>query len=148
MVSLYKQSVSHFTRKWYPDSFGHVRSAGSLKLSGFYSPVVAEAVAILHGVRLAFDSGLSLLLVESDALGVINVLKGSVVPSSDLGLIISDIFFVCNRFNVLGFPFIPRKGNMVANALAKGAISSDANVVWTHCCLPLVEVLVQTDFPD
>ncbi|KAL5802397.1 hypothetical protein ACOSQ4_030702 [Xanthoceras sorbifolium] len=123
-----------------------VRAAGSLKLLAFYSPVLVEAVAILHGVWLAFDSGLSPLLVESDALGVINVLKDGVVPSSDLGLIISYIFLVCSCFNVLGFSFIPRKGNMVADALAKGAISSGANVVWTDCCPPLVEVLVQADF--
>ncbi|KAL5854354.1 hypothetical protein ACOSQ4_004156 [Xanthoceras sorbifolium] len=123
------------------DSLGQVKAVGSLKLLAFYSPMLAEAVAILHGVQLAFDSGLSPLLVESDALGVINVLKGGVVPSSDLVLIISDIFHAYSRFIVLGFSFISRKGNMVVDVLAKGAISSFDNSVWIDCCPPLVDLL-------
>ncbi|KAL5822818.1 hypothetical protein ACOSQ3_020723 [Xanthoceras sorbifolium] len=116
------------------DSLGQVKAAGSSKLSAFFLPLLAEVVAILHGVRLALDSGLSHLLVESDVVGVINVLKGGVAPSSDLGLIISDIFFVCSSLNVLRFSFISRKENSVADALPKGAISS----VWFDCCPPLI----------
>ncbi|KAL5757849.1 hypothetical protein ACOSP7_020460 [Xanthoceras sorbifolium] len=92
----------------------HFRRREGGSCQPFFLPLLAEAVAILHGVRLALDLGLSHLLVESDAMGVINVLKGGVAPSSDLGLIISDIFFVCSSLNVLRFSFISRKENSVA----------------------------------
>ncbi|KAL5808299.1 hypothetical protein ACOSQ3_028990 [Xanthoceras sorbifolium] len=79
--------------------------------------------AVLHGVRLSLHSGLSPLLVESNALGVINVLKEGSVPCSDLGLVVSDIFDICRSLSVFSFSFVPRYVNKVGDALAKAALS-------------------------
>ncbi|KAL5783336.1 hypothetical protein ACOSP7_008365 [Xanthoceras sorbifolium] len=113
---------------------GGTMAAGSVKLEAFFSPEVAEAVAIYHGIQLAIDSGLSPLFVESDALGVINILKSGSIPSSDLGLDISDIFNICSRSNVLSFSFIPRAANKVADALARATCFSDLNLFWIESC--------------
>ncbi|KAL5773532.1 hypothetical protein ACOSQ2_013456 [Xanthoceras sorbifolium] len=124
------------------DCHGQVRVASSLKLSASFSPLLAEAVAILHEVRLAFNSGLLTLLVESDAQGDINVLKEGVILRSDLGLVISDIFHVCRSLNILCFSFIPRKGNMVADSLTKSALSSISDCYWFKTYPQLMELLV------
>ncbi|KAL5831728.1 hypothetical protein ACOSQ4_017082 [Xanthoceras sorbifolium] len=87
------------------DDLGRMRAAGSIGITASLDPSLAKAMAVLHGIRLAIDSGFSPILVESDALGVINVLRDGVIPSSYLGLIVLDIFsfvfvllLLCNLF--------------------------------------------------
>ncbi|KAL5822912.1 hypothetical protein ACOSQ3_020836 [Xanthoceras sorbifolium] len=101
------------------DEVGRIRVAGSVCVTVLYDPILAEATAVLHGIRLAIDSGFSPMLVESDALGVINVLKEGVIPCSNLDLIVSDIFQLCFCSSVLSFSFMPRYANKVTDALAK-----------------------------
>ncbi|KAL5850131.1 hypothetical protein ACOSQ4_008144 [Xanthoceras sorbifolium] len=59
--------------------------------------MVAEALAILYGTRMAVDAGLSPILVKSDALSVINILRNRSFPCSNFGLIIADIFQLFER---------------------------------------------------
>ncbi|KAL5845767.1 hypothetical protein ACOSQ3_009291 [Xanthoceras sorbifolium] len=75
---------------------GLIMAAGSVCVGAFYSPQVAEVVALLHGLRFAVDSGLSNVHVESDAQGVIKLLQDHSIPCSDLGLVISDILSMTN----------------------------------------------------
>ncbi|KAL5835512.1 hypothetical protein ACOSQ3_015070 [Xanthoceras sorbifolium] len=124
------------------DDFGHVRAAGSLKLKTFFHPLLAEAVALLHGVWATLSSGFSPILVESDALGVVNVLKEGSSPTSDL----VGIRVVCRSLNILCFSFVPRTMNKFVDALAKVALSSISYYFLFEVCLPLVELLVQDDF--
>ncbi|KAL5825608.1 hypothetical protein ACOSQ3_021671 [Xanthoceras sorbifolium] len=129
------------------DSLERVRAAGSVSVAALFSPILAEATAVLHGIRLAIDTGFSPLLVESDALGVINVLRTGSIPCSDLGLIISDIFQFCRCSIVFSCSFIPRIANRVADSLAKAAISSVEDRFWFEVCPFIVELLVQDDSP-
>ncbi|KAL5753071.1 hypothetical protein ACOSQ2_023578 [Xanthoceras sorbifolium] len=124
------------------DNVGHVRVAGSLKMNTFLSPLLDEAMALLQEVRAVLRLGFCPILVESDAIGVVNVLKDGSSLASDLGIIISDIRSVCRSLNVLYFSFVPRTVNKVADALAKAALSSVSDCVWTEVCPPLVELLV------
>ncbi|KAL5823689.1 hypothetical protein ACOSQ4_021589 [Xanthoceras sorbifolium] len=110
------------------DSLERVRAAGSVSV-------------------LAIDTGFSPLLVESDALAVINVLRTGSVPCSDLGLIISDIFRFCRCSIVFSCSFIPGIANRVADSLAKAAISSVEDRFWFEVCPFIVELLVQDDSP-
>ncbi|KAL5799334.1 hypothetical protein ACOSQ3_032390 [Xanthoceras sorbifolium] len=111
------------------------------------NPLLSKATTVLHGIRLAIDSGSSPLLVESDALGVINDLKEGVIPCSDLGLIVSDIFQLCFWFDISAFCFVPRVANKVADILAKAAISFGSSHFWFDFCPPFVELLVREDAP-
>ncbi|KAK3198904.1 hypothetical protein Dsin_022319 [Dipteronia sinensis] len=52
------------------DCEGFVMAVSAQRIQANYSPQVAEAVALLHGIILAADAGLSSIVVESDALGV------------------------------------------------------------------------------
>lgn len=52
-----------------------------------FTPQVAEAVAILHGIELAIDSRLVPMIVESDALGVVKMVNSC-------SMIISPVYLV------------------------------------------------------
>ncbi|KAL5831206.1 hypothetical protein ACOSQ4_016560 [Xanthoceras sorbifolium] len=56
------------------NSAGLVVGAGALPLLANLSPLLAEATAILYGIRFVRDFGLAPVHVESDSLGVINSL--------------------------------------------------------------------------
>ncbi|KAL5843086.1 hypothetical protein ACOSQ3_013689 [Xanthoceras sorbifolium] len=124
------------------DNLGQVKAAGSMKLLAFFLPLLAEAATVLYGVWLALRSGLSPILVESDTLGVVNVIKGGSIPCSNLGLFVSDIFSVCRSLNILGFSFAPRTVNKVDDVLAKVALSVVSDCFWSETRPPLVELLV------
>ncbi|KAL5802001.1 hypothetical protein ACOSQ3_033633 [Xanthoceras sorbifolium] len=74
----------------------------SRKFVGTVSIEVAEATALLNGLHLAIESGFSRLLVESDALNIINYLSLPDPPLSEVGLIISDIL-ICLLESMLSF---------------------------------------------
>ncbi|KAL5782119.1 hypothetical protein ACOSP7_007148 [Xanthoceras sorbifolium] len=129
------------------DDLGRMKDAGSVGITASLDPSLAEAMAVLHSIRLAIDSGFSHILVESDALDMINILRDGVIPSSDLGLIVLDIFQFCLCSSVISFSFVPRTTNKVANALAKGTVSFGSDCFWYNVCPPFVEILVQEDSP-
>ncbi|KAL5844996.1 hypothetical protein ACOSQ4_010954 [Xanthoceras sorbifolium] len=126
---------------------GQVMAATSLRLTANFSPLVAEAAAVLHGLRLAKDIGVASLLIESDAKGVIHAINLGLAPCSDVGLVISDIFVLARELNVLSFSFVPRIANRVADFLANAAYSFAFDLVWIEPCPPDVVLLVQDDFP-
>ncbi|KAL5847389.1 hypothetical protein ACOSQ3_010913 [Xanthoceras sorbifolium] len=103
----------------------------SRKLVGSVSIEIAEASAILNGFQLAFDSGFSSLLVESDALSVVNYLLNGNPPNSKVGLIISDILMLCSRASV-SLSFVPRS----ANSLARYSFRIDNVAIWLEDAPP------------
>ncbi|KAK3200780.1 hypothetical protein Dsin_024195 [Dipteronia sinensis] len=73
------------------DLTGFVMSASSQKNSAMYSPQVAEAIAIRQGLQFARDTGLYLVVVESDAAVVVDWIKNGVRNCSEVDLIITHI---------------------------------------------------------
>ncbi|KAL5784703.1 hypothetical protein ACOSQ2_007095 [Xanthoceras sorbifolium] len=67
------------------DCHGIFMAGLSRKLSGLVSIEIAEAAAILNGLHLAIEFGFTRLLVESDALTVINCLSLNHPPRSEIG---------------------------------------------------------------
>ncbi|KAL5823166.1 hypothetical protein ACOSQ4_021066 [Xanthoceras sorbifolium] len=130
------------------DFDGLISVDGSIKLVGHFNPLLAEALAICHGLQMALESGFTSLLVESDALGVINAINSHVVGSSDLGLILSDIFLLASSITASSFSFIPRLANKVADALAKAGLLAVLDLYWVESYPPFLEKLVQNDIPE
>ncbi|KAL5764465.1 hypothetical protein ACOSQ2_017059 [Xanthoceras sorbifolium] len=96
----------------------------------------------------AVRSGSSSFLVESDVLGVINTISSNLLPCSDMGLVLSDIYCLASSLQVSSFSFIPILANKVANALAKVALNIPSDLFWIDSCPPSVELLVQEDVPE
>ncbi|KAL5800870.1 hypothetical protein ACOSQ3_032502 [Xanthoceras sorbifolium] len=110
----------------------------SRKLFGSVSIEVAEASAILNGLHLAIDSGFTYLLVESNALNVINFLIEKKPPNSEVGLVIVDILAICNSATVT-FSFVPRCANSVAHELARNSFFIDDVCIWLEDAPPWLD---------
>ncbi|KAK2638091.1 hypothetical protein Ddye_025886 [Dipteronia dyeriana] len=66
--------------------------ASSTQVAGaFFSPMVAEAMAILTGLEFAQESGLFPCMVESNAQIVVKLIQSDIVPLSEVGIVIRDI---------------------------------------------------------
>ncbi|XP_074271509.1 uncharacterized protein LOC141595440 [Silene latifolia] len=81
-------------------------------------PELAEAWAVLEGLKEARRSGYTKVEVESDCRGVVADLKARRSGRSELALIYADIFSLCNLFDVFSFSFVSRNYNTVAQGLA------------------------------
>ncbi|KAL5850480.1 hypothetical protein ACOSQ3_008533 [Xanthoceras sorbifolium] len=68
-------------------------------LLGLFSPDIGEALAILLGLRLAIDMGLSTVCVESDAASIVKQLSSRATSCSDIGLVLDDILSLAVDFS-------------------------------------------------
>ncbi|KAK1560929.1 hypothetical protein Q3G72_032435 [Acer saccharum] len=96
---------------------GLVMGSSLQSISACFSPQVAEAMAILRGIRFA-----TLICVESDAKVVVGMINGGVAPLADIGLVVQDILSFVRRF-LISISFASRRVNLVAHSLAQLALS-------------------------
>ncbi|KAK2649436.1 hypothetical protein Ddye_016925 [Dipteronia dyeriana] len=73
------------------DGGGEVLACRAVPILADFSPVISEALAILHGLRFALEIGRVPCLVETDSLVIINLLRNDVMPFAEVGLIVQDI---------------------------------------------------------
>ncbi|KAI9174576.1 hypothetical protein LWI28_019508 [Acer negundo] len=80
--------------------------------------MVAEVVAVLRGIILAIETGLTPFVVEIDALVVVNLIQGGKAPLADVGLIIAEIL---NKLNSVfgGFTISLNKLHLSINETVK-----------------------------
>ncbi|KAK1552005.1 hypothetical protein Q3G72_008744 [Acer saccharum] len=69
---------------------------------------LSEAVAILRGIELPVGKGLVPILVETDALCVVNLIGAGSTISSDVGLVIGDIMAFLHNMHGSKVVFAPR----------------------------------------
>ncbi|KAK3199817.1 hypothetical protein Dsin_023232 [Dipteronia sinensis] len=74
---------------WHFDKSGDNSVRSGYK--AMFSPLVAEAMAVLRGILLALERSLVPFVIESDALNVVDLIKSGRSPSTDVGTMISDI---------------------------------------------------------
>ena len=86
------------------------------------SALMAEALAIRSAVMYAASSNVKSLMIRSDSLSLVKLLKerGS-VPA--LFGILFDIYHFSSSFDVVSFSYVPRLSNVLADSLAKSALS-------------------------
>ncbi|KAI9174054.1 hypothetical protein LWI28_011217 [Acer negundo] len=80
---------------------------------------VAEAMALLYGIRGAVVAGFVPTVVELYARMVVDIVNSGIVPFANIGNIIADILYVihCNPITV---SFVPRLTNSVVGYLLYG----------------------------
>ncbi|KAK2651819.1 hypothetical protein Ddye_011675 [Dipteronia dyeriana] len=125
------------------DMSGKVKVAASLKLQAMVSPLVAEVMAVWHGVILASKSGFVPFHVEYDSLQVVDLVNKG-VPSADVSSAINLILEFLTACPDWCF-HVPRTSNLVAHNLAKMVLSAVGDCCWLDSCPPCVERLVQLD---
>ncbi|CAL9220704.1 unnamed protein product, partial [Arabidopsis halleri] len=107
----------------FKDSQGITLSQGSASRPFVPSALAAEALAVKHALLAALDNELLIVQVFSDSQTLVRLLiaKESTV---ELKGIIKDISLLRLRFISLSFRFVSRTFNVLADSLAKSALSS------------------------
>ncbi|KAL5737670.1 hypothetical protein ACOSP7_030431 [Xanthoceras sorbifolium] len=127
------------------DQSGCLKSAAALIFPGFFSVAAAEAMAVFEGFRLAVSSRFSPFFIESDSLEVVKLCGGLSSSRCEVDSIIQDILFHFGCF-ADSLAFVSRNCNNVAHCLAKRALESSSNSVWSSSFPDWLFKLVQKDF--
>ncbi|KAK3198140.1 hypothetical protein Dsin_021555 [Dipteronia sinensis] len=127
---------------------GLIMGSSAQRIEANFSSQIAEAVAILRGIVFAKDMGLLPAVVESDALGVVNLINTGSSISADVGVVLSDILNIISTGGIELVQYVPRMANMVAHSIARMALSISQDCFWVEECPPSVGSLVLRVLPS
>ncbi|GMI79638.1 hypothetical protein HRI_001633100 [Hibiscus trionum] len=99
-------------------STGFVWGGGAHFIQEAHSADFVEAQAVIHALRFATSRGFNKIIIECDALVVVNKLKNKLSDFSMLGVILEEAKQLMNSFEDVRVCYIHRFGNRVAHALA------------------------------
>nr|VDD32897.1 unnamed protein product [Brassica oleracea] len=83
---------------------------------------MAEALAIRSAVMYAASSNVKSLMIRSDSLSLVKLLKERGSVPAFFGILF-DIYQFSSSFDVVSFSYVPRLSNVLADSLAKSALS-------------------------
>jgi ribonuclease HI len=81
----------------------------------------AEAVALKNGLNLCGFVGCNRIIVESDCMKVIEVMKNGESSLGSVAAIYEECAFICRSFSHVSFSHCPREGSRAADSLASRA---------------------------
>lgn len=93
-------------------------------IRGSFYPSLAEALSIREALSWMHSLAYSDIVIESNALVVIEALNNPISDNSSLGLIVDNRKLLARNFSSSQFVFIYRSANQVVNALAGEAVST------------------------
>ena len=91
--------------------------------SNVLTPFVIEALSFREILSWLIEVGMSSMLLESDALVVINTIKHCKVDDAYFGLIIADFISLLKEIPNCSISFVRRSAKQVAHVLARATIS-------------------------
>lgn len=114
------------------------------KVDGAIDSMYIEAVAVLKALDVALSIGLDRVILEGDALGVIQAISRKDEDFSLLGNITKDIQLKMSSFSYCNVQHVRREANEVANRAVKRALLCNEFTVWMEDpLLFLADVLLQ-----
>ena len=120
------------------DCNGLVVAALSKYLPGRFAADQVEALAMEQGILLAQELQLSRVILESDALAVVQALNDN-STGNELGHILQGILLLCESFEFCSFKHVNRVFNVVAHELAQLARCGESSCLWygvfPPCCV-------------
>ena len=105
------------------DNNGAVLASCSEKMFQAYKAEETEALAARKALMFAHELGFQSVILEGDALGLIQALKSQEQNVCPLSLLVEDVKVYSNHFRRVLYSHIKRNGNSIAHSLAKHAIS-------------------------
>ena len=90
--------------------------------------LLAEAWGLANGLKLAVESNVSNLLVESDSAILINLLQNSCLDLHPLGTLLLNCKCIMNSFSSCSVKHIHRERNVVADCLAKRSFNQEIGI--------------------
>ena len=126
------------------DCQGCLIVASSKLLPSTFSAEVTKALALQDGVLLALELGISHVIVESNALSIIQAINEGVL-GGELGHIVQNIKDISSSFSWCSFQHLNRSGNRASHELARAARDSGVTQVWKGVCPSFVEHIILKD---
>ena len=114
------------------DDEGTMIAAKNGVMNGLVNPAMAEAMSCREALSWLKSLNIDKVIVESDALQVINSLNGEHGDKSYFGSIINDCKILSKDFGVCLFQFVKRSANQVAHMLAKATGSMSDRGTWFY----------------
>ena len=93
------------------------------------SSLVAKAIAIREGMKLANNCLCESIVLESDNLKIIEACKNKKIIG-EIAIVLEDIEALKNMFTSCGFIWTPREGNRVAHHIAQLAMAGSLEQDW------------------
>jgi ribonuclease HI len=100
------------------DHVGILKRGQAIMYENVSTVLIMEALAIRDGVKLAADSGLSRIEVETDANEVVKLWRGRNEGRSEIAPILREIDELSNNFEYFQLNFIGREANEAAHICA------------------------------
>jgi ribonuclease HI len=92
--------------------------------------MMAEAMAVLHGLRMVNRLGFNSIEIESDSIKVIQLCIGEERIWNDATAIYADIFEQVASIGHVEFSHCRRETNMVAHEIARNSLSTRTSCNW------------------
>lgn len=97
--------------------------SGAQIVDSVSSPLMAETLALRHGMEVMLQSGIHTATIFSDCLTLIRVINSNSQIKEIYG-VLQDIDRLSSKFASILFRFIPRSQNREADVLAKQALKA------------------------
>lgn len=107
--------------------------------------LMAEAMSCQEALSWLKQQGLDNIILELEALNVVNALNNNIPMLSPIGLILFDCTHLMSFFNNLRLLYVNGSVNRVAHLLAKAVESSTCRGIWTRFCLSLIRDIIAYD---
>ena len=104
------------------DTNGAILASCAEKIGHAYKADETEALAALKGLTFTHELGFLNVVLEGDALGLIQALKSQEQNLSPWGLLVEDVKAYGTKFRRVLYSHVKRNGNSVAHNLAKHTI--------------------------
>ncbi|TXG58077.1 hypothetical protein EZV62_015906 [Acer yangbiense] len=109
------------------------------RIHACYSHLVAEAMAMLHGIIFEIETRLITIIVEFDALGVVKLVNVGGSFFADIGLVVNDIVTHFKGIKCGLMVFMSKKANYVAYTLSKMTLGVNEDCFWLKEYPPCVD---------
>ncbi|XP_074289360.1 uncharacterized protein LOC141614514 [Silene latifolia] len=101
------------------DANGRVLWTGSKRVRAGWDVAIAEAQAAIFGLEVAQARNETSIILESDALNLVNAIRTKLLTRTPLGLGVDDICYLLSSFPSYVVSHVKRGGNTVAHAVAR-----------------------------
>ena len=124
------------------DSKGDQMVAACVRTEANWDAETTETYVVFQGLKIAREAGIQDLVMESEALRVVQALQGS-KRRSCASIFINKALSLVPCFNIVSFCHVNSSANSVAHELAKHALCLEGETVWLEkgpsCIASLVE---------
>ncbi|XP_021766279.1 uncharacterized protein LOC110730762 [Chenopodium quinoa] len=127
------------------DDRGEITCCAAVQFAEIWDTKIAEAKAVFWGMKVALETGLSDIVIESDCLQVVDALRNKIQGTSHFHLILDDIVALAFNFSSVVWSFVKHGGNKVAHELAHYQPWDVGKRVWRNVIPPRISAVAAND---